>query len=104
MLQSTNTPDSSPSHSAPSTPGDVGTFPRRATSPLDHPTSVAEYRLSKALGPSALKRASMAVQQAIQELEEEADDEIVLPRFSNVRKNGDCGQSGSDPVRVLIDA
>lgn len=102
MLQSTNTPDSSPSHSAPSTPGDVGTFPRRATSPLDHPTSVAEYRLSKALGPSALKRASMAVQQAIQELEEEADDEIVLPRFSNVRKNGDCGQSGSDPDQSSV--
>lgn len=41
--------------------------------------SVAEYRLQKTLGPSALKRASMALEEAIKEIEDEVD-EIVLPR------------------------
>ncbi|KAG6845186.1 hypothetical protein H0H87_012743 [Tephrocybe sp. NHM501043] len=42
--------------------------------------SVAEYRISKQLGPSALKRASMALEAVIKEFEEEAEDEILMPR------------------------
>ncbi|KAG6821072.1 hypothetical protein H0H93_007231 [Arthromyces matolae] len=47
--------------------------------------SVAEYRISKALGPSALKRASMALEAAIKEFEEEAE-EILMPRSTPVPK------------------
>ncbi|KNZ75470.1 hypothetical protein J132_02803, partial [Termitomyces sp. J132] len=47
-----------------------------------HLVSVAEYRISKALGPSVLKRASMALEAAIKEFEEEAEDEILMPRRS----------------------
>ncbi|KAF7363311.1 hypothetical protein MSAN_00986300 [Mycena sanguinolenta] len=44
------------------------------------PLSVAEYRLSKTLGPSVLRRASLALEEAIKAIEEEAEDEIVMPR------------------------
>ncbi|KAG6841685.1 hypothetical protein C0991_008323 [Blastosporella zonata] len=46
--------------------------------------SVAEYRISKQLGPSALKRASMALEAVIKEFEEEAEDEILMPRSTPV--------------------
>ncbi|KAG6874077.1 hypothetical protein C0995_006934 [Termitomyces sp. Mi166 len=46
--------------------------------------SVAEYRISKALGPSALKRASMALEAAIKEFEEEVEDEILMPRSTPI--------------------
>jgi hypothetical protein len=39
-----------------------------------------EYKLTKTLDPAALKRASLALQEAIKELEDETEDEIVLPR------------------------
>ena len=42
--------------------------------------SAAEYRLSKTLGPAVFKRASMALEEAIREMEEEAEDQIVMPR------------------------
>ncbi|KAF8162952.1 hypothetical protein B0H34DRAFT_672070 [Crassisporium funariophilum] len=43
--------------------------------------SAAEYRLQKTLGPSVLKRASMALDEAIKEImEDEVEDEILLPR------------------------
>ncbi|KAG5652341.1 hypothetical protein H0H81_005362 [Sphagnurus paluster] len=42
--------------------------------------SVAEYRISKTLGSSAAKRASMALEEAIKEIEEEAEDEILIQR------------------------
>jgi len=42
--------------------------------------SAAEYRLQKTLGPSALKRASVALEEAIKEIEDEVEDEILLPR------------------------
>ncbi|KAF7322856.1 hypothetical protein HMN09_00065000 [Mycena chlorophos] len=44
------------------------------------PLSVAEYRLSKSMGASALRRASLALEEAIKSIEEEAEDEIVMPR------------------------
>jgi hypothetical protein len=46
--------------------------------------SVAEYRLSKSLGPSALRRASLALEEVIKSIEEEAEDEIVMPRTAPV--------------------
>lgn len=49
---------------------------------VEQPLSVAEYRITKTLGPSVLKRASLALEEAIKELEEEAEDEIVMPRRS----------------------
>ena len=48
----------------------------------EQPLSVAEYRITKTLGPSVLKRASLALEEAIKELEEEVEDEIVMPRRS----------------------
>lgn len=50
--------------------------PSEQTSPL----SVAEHQLSKVLGPNGVKRASLALQQAIKEMEEEVEEEIVMPR------------------------
>lgn len=46
----------------------------------------AEYRLSKSLGPSAFKRASLALEEAIRELEEDAEDEIVMPRSAPITR------------------
>jgi serine/arginine repetitive matrix protein 2 len=46
-------------------------------------TSIAEYRLSKTLGPSGLKRASLAFEDAIKSMaliEEDAEEEILMPR------------------------
>ncbi|KAJ7582846.1 hypothetical protein C8J56DRAFT_955897 [Mycena floridula] len=48
--------------------------------------SAAEYRLSKTMGPSGFKRASMALEEAIRELEEEAEDEIVMPRSAPISR------------------
>ena len=42
--------------------------------------TAAEYRLHKTLGPSVLKRASIALDEAIREIEDEVEDEILLPR------------------------
>lgn len=50
--------------------------------------SAAEYRLSRTLNPAALKRVTVAMEEALKEIEEElqedieeeADDEIVMPR------------------------
>ncbi|KAJ3856327.1 hypothetical protein EV368DRAFT_78835 [Lentinula lateritia] len=49
-------------------------------------TASAEYRLSKSLGPSAFKRASLALEEAIRELEEDAEDEIVMPRSAPITR------------------
>ncbi|KAF7304657.1 hypothetical protein MKEN_01179600 [Mycena kentingensis (nom. inval.)] len=48
------------------------------------PLSVAEYRLSKSLGTSGLRRASLALEDAIKAIEEEAEDEIVMPRSTPI--------------------
>jgi hypothetical protein len=39
----------------------------------------SEYRLQETLGPSVLKRASMALDDAIGEIEDQVEDEIALP-------------------------
>jgi serine/arginine repetitive matrix protein 2 len=85
------TPDSSgivSVSSVQSSPDERATEQPTALSPPrlygEQPISVAEYRITKALGPSALKRASLALEEAIKELEEEAEDEIVMPRSTPI--------------------
>lgn len=51
------------------------------------PLSVAEYRLSQTLGASGFKRASIALDEAIREMEEEAEDEIVMPRSAPISRS-----------------
>ena len=71
--------------SAPSSPGNASTLSKDRSSrsilgeQSDY-SSTLSRRLSKALSPDGLKRASLALDQAIRELEEEGDDEIVMER------------------------
>lgn len=82
------TPDSSsnPSsvQSSPDEKGPVRSTPVVSSSPIGEQQfqaiTAAEYRLHKTLGPSVLKRASMALDEAIREIEDEVEDEILLPR------------------------
>lgn len=57
--------------------------------------TAAEYRLQKTLGPSVLKRASMALDEAIREIEDEVEDEILLPRSVPVPR-GSLEQSAAE--------
>ncbi|KAI0373308.1 hypothetical protein BV20DRAFT_804940 [Pilatotrama ljubarskyi] len=74
------------SGSAPSSPGNNSIFSKDRSSrstageQSDYASSALSKRLSKALSPDGLRRASMALDQAIRELEEEGDDEIVMER------------------------
>ncbi|KAJ6546531.1 hypothetical protein DFH09DRAFT_1171276 [Mycena vulgaris] len=63
------------------------------------PLSVAEYRLSKTLGPSVLRRASLALEEAIKAIEEEAEDEIVMPRSAPVPRGSLEAQRQSPETR-----
>ena len=60
--------------------------------------TAAEYRLHKTLGPSVLKRASMALDEAIREIEDEVEDEILLPR-SVPAPRGSLDQPTAEVVR-----
>ncbi|KAI0350253.1 hypothetical protein OH77DRAFT_1525055 [Trametes cingulata] len=74
------------SGSAPSSPGNNSIFSKDRSSRStagdhsDYASSSLSKRLSKALSPDGLRRASLALDQAIRELEEEGDDEIVMER------------------------
>ncbi|KAH9483993.1 hypothetical protein JR316_0003471 [Psilocybe cubensis] len=74
-------PSSVQSSPSPNEDGLVHSAPHIPPAPFgdNAPISVAEYRLQKALGPSVL-RASMALEEAIKEIEDEVEDEILLPR------------------------
>jgi hypothetical protein len=63
--------------------------PSKSTSEQGSPISMAEYRLAKALGPNGIKRASLALQQAMKEIEEEVEEEILMPRRPASRMNHD---------------
>jgi serine/arginine repetitive matrix protein 2 len=71
------------------------------SAPLNPPgpykTSAADYRLSKTLNPAALKRASLALEEALKEIEEEigeeAEDEIVMPRSAPASRSRFSQQS-----------
>ncbi|KAK7014989.1 hypothetical protein R3P38DRAFT_2998808 [Favolaschia claudopus] len=95
------TPDSSalPSSSSGVEPLTVRSAPLIPPAPYGgQPLSVAEYRLSKTLGPSALRRASMALEDAIKAIEEEAEDEILLPRSAPIPR-GSFDSQRSKEVR-----
>lgn len=78
------TPDgsSSPSsvQSSPNEKGPIRAVPSPIGEQQFQAITAAEYRLHKTLGPSVLKRASMALDEAIREIEDEVEDEILLPR------------------------
>ena len=80
--------DSAPLLSTPSSPNEQPSVEPTPMMPSvsdgEQLLSVAESRLSKTLGPSALKRASLALEEAIKEMEEEAEDEIVMPRSTPI--------------------
>ncbi|KAF8911121.1 hypothetical protein CPB84DRAFT_1763367 [Gymnopilus junonius] len=119
------TPESSnPPSSAPSSPNEkdiVQSAPTIPPAPFGDNTSqavsVAEYRLQKTLAPAVLKRASLALEQAIKEIEDEVEDEILLPRSVPVprssldqpapeAKNGDIPSASSNfepGVAISID-
>jgi serine/arginine repetitive matrix protein 2 len=63
--------------------------------------TAAEYRLHKTLGPSVLKRASMALDEAIREIEDEVEDEILLPR-SVPAPRGSLEQPTAELVRQIF--
>jgi hypothetical protein len=67
------------------------------------PLSVAEYRLSKTLGPSVLRRASLALEEAIKAIEEEAEDEIVMPRSAPIPRGSlDTQRQSPETVRSTM--
>lgn len=93
---SSSTPSSSPDDRVSS----VRSAPLAPSNPYgEQSISVAEYRIAKTLGPSALKRTSMALAQVIKEIEEEAEDEIVMPRSTPIpRSSSDQPSFSSETV------
>lgn len=98
--ESTNPPSSAPS--SPNEKDTVQSAPVIPPAPFGDSTSqslsVAEYRLQKTLGPAVLKRASIALELAIKEIEDEVEDEILLPRSVPVPR-GILDQPTSEVVR-----
>jgi serine/arginine repetitive matrix protein 2 len=85
----------------------VRSAPLNPPSPyVDHSPSAAEYRISRALNPAALKRASLALEEALKEIEEEigeeAEDEIVMPRSAPAsrRRYSQQSQFSGDSAEV----
>jgi hypothetical protein len=72
---------------------------------MEHSVSVAEYRISKTLNPAALKRASLALEEALKEIEEEigeeAEDEIVMPRSAPASRSR-YSQFSNDSIEVCF--
>lgn len=101
------TPDSAPSSSVQSSPNEKTPTLRSATLMASTPYtdfsgSIAEYRLSKTLAPSSLRRASLALEEAIKEIEEEAEDEIVMPRSTPATRTVGNGQILSSVESVCV--
>lgn len=92
--------DASMSSSAQSSPMNDKT-PVLRSAPLNPPgpykTSTADHRISKTLNPAAFKRASLALEEALKEIEEEigeeAEDEIVMPRSAPASRSRFSQQS-----------
>ena len=101
------TPDgtSNPSsvQSSPNEKGPVRSTPVVSSSPIGEQQfqaiTAAEYRLHKTLGPSVLKRASMALDEAIREIEDEVEDEILLPRSVPAPRGSQDQQTAAEVVR-----
>jgi serine/arginine repetitive matrix protein 2 len=56
------------------------------TPPTSQEEPSAEYQMSKSVASSVFKRASLALEEAIRELEEDAEDEIVMPRSAPITR------------------
>ena len=105
------TPDTSsnPSYSVQSSPDEKGgalcSTPPVPSTPYGEQQfqviTAAEYRLQKTLGPSVLKRASLALDKAIREIEDEVEDEILLPR-SVPPSRGSLEQVTAEVVRPYL--
>lgn len=81
------TPDgttTSPGSSAPASPNQVQSLANDTSESLVE-TANLDSKLARTLPPERLKRASLALEQVIRELEEEGDDEIVMERSPIVR-------------------
>lgn len=63
----------------------TGTEESSSASGAIHIASAIEHKLARTMDPAALKRASLALQEVIKELEDETEDEIVLPRSHTPR-------------------
>jgi serine/arginine repetitive matrix protein 2 len=61
--------------------------------------TAAEYRLHKTLGPSVLRHVSMALDEAIREIEDEVEDEILLPLSVLAPPQGSLEQPTAEVVR-----
>ena len=108
------TPDgSSNPSSVQSSPNEKGSVRSTPIVPVPVPSSpigeqqlqaitAAEYRLHKTLGPSVLKRASMALDEAIREIEDEVEDEILLPRSVPAPRGSLDQPTAAEVVRPCI--
>lgn len=67
---------------------------------FEEATSDFEYQLQNQLGPINLKRASMALQQVMKEIEDELEEEILLPRTTPIPR-GNLDQAMQDVVCLL---
>lgn len=82
--------------------------PLGPATPVEHTSYAVEYRLAKKLNPAALKRASLALEEALkeieEEIEEEADDEIVMPRSAPATKTQYAEESrfSGDSIEVCF--
>lgn len=101
------TPDSHAPSSAQSSPNEQGSVrsapfipPAPFSDSAIQAISLAESRLQKTLGPTVLKRASMAIEQALKEIEDEVEDEILLPRSTPVHRRGSLDQPSSEVVSL----
>ena len=65
-------------------------MPLSPPGPSEQTAFAVEYRLAKTMSPAAVKRASLALEEALkeieEEIEEEAEDQIVMPRSAPVTK------------------
>lgn len=102
LVNASTSPESlsSPAGSTTDEPGFLSTsdqgFGREASLSANEPISAAAYRLQKSLGPAGLKRASIALQNVIKEIEfEELEEEIVMPRSTPILRNYPDQQSHS---------
>ena len=100
-----NTATSSLTQSSPNEQGSARSAPFVPPAPFSdnalQAISLAETRLQKTLGPAILRRASLAIEQAMKEIEDEVEDEkILLPRSVPIPR-GSLDQPSSEIVSLF---
>ncbi|KAH6918999.1 hypothetical protein BKA70DRAFT_38169 [Coprinopsis sp. MPI-PUGE-AT-0042] len=80
-----------PSLQSSPSPSNVSSVRGSSSTSLDQsqPVSASEQREQKQLNPTVLKRASMALETVIKEIEDEVDEEIVMPRTAPMPRHSD---------------